>query len=64
MTLRKKKNYELKVFSRINVPVRDVVLALFEVENRFNFIIDSEDVIDGRFQCFEEIEKLVKEYIF
>ena len=63
---KKKKELRTESFfsSRINVPVRDAVLALFEVENRFNFIIDSEDVIDGRFQCFEEVEKLVKEYIF
>lgn len=49
--------------SRINVPTRDAVLVLFEIENKFNFRIASEDVINGRFQCFEEVEKLVKEHI-
>ncbi|MBW9159136.1 peptide maturation system acyl carrier-related protein [Clostridium tagluense] len=56
-------NYQLKkenLFgSKINIPVRELVLALFDVQEKFSISISSEILLSGKFNTFNNINNIV-----
>lgn len=45
--------------NRINMEARDLVVLLFEIEDKLNVRIDKESIISGKFDTFEHILELI-----
>ncbi|WP_304519639.1 peptide maturation system acyl carrier-related protein [Clostridium tagluense] len=58
-----KDNFQLKkenlLGSKINIPVRELVLALFDVQEKFSISISSEILLSGKFNTFNNINNIV-----
>lgn len=49
--------------AKIGCPVRELAVILFEIEKKFNIKIPEKDVLEGRFDCYENVKQIIKEQI-
>ena len=45
---------------KIGMPARELVLTLFDIEREFNTKIPEQDIIDGTFDTFNNILKIIE----
>ncbi len=43
----------------LRIPVREVVIIFLIVENKFNVTLSQEEILDGKFNTFNNILKLI-----
>lgn len=51
---------ELFFGKALDIPVRELLLVLFDIEKTFNIKIPEKILLDGKFKNFQEVRKILK----
>lgn len=46
---------------KLGCPVRELVVLLVEIEKTFHIKIPEKDVLEGRFDCYNNVKQILKE---